>query len=969
MIGWHVCLKRIPAHTLFRLSKRHVDAPRNRPRQTIGGEISQSGHVKRAHVFAKLATGSAKSVYDIAIKWRMDRPNGPCKAILAHHTKTPGFIAVQIGIGGNDGESRLCAGTRIDLGVTPVFGIECPVCLRPCATKLPVDLKRVRPERIAVGHPDRAETVDRHQCCHSEPVLGNKACRSNRPGMRASHGPKPGADATQRYRITGASVRVRLEPQLAIGRLCAPGLVAPIGQIVEAGGRHDGGVGHTRRWHQAIAPPLSAQRGAHAVGCTKAIDRAPRQADGINRLHQTARIHDVSFPGARPTSAHVHRSDGRAVGNDYGRAGACFGVHRMTNTKASDVCQVVSRAGLCHGRPLASKYGPTLAGLPRERSAPLASRGQMATVHIFMFANSELAMLRRSGLALSSALLPLVLSACGAPDAAEPVEEAASAPELEAGGMIAAAHPDAVEAGLAVLRRGGDAIDAAIAVQATLSLVEPQSSGIAGGAFMLRYDAETRQITVYDGRETAPASTTPERFLDEDGEPLPYVQAWRSGLSTGVPGAIAMFAMAHEDHGTRPWAENFEESIALAEAGFEIPPRLGNMAARMARFTDIEETGAAADYLFDEDGEAYPIGHVLTNTAYADSLRAIAEDWRNFYTGPIAEAIVAKVNEEPRAGGMTLLDLENYTPVRRQAICGPYRGLQICSAPPPSSGGTTQNAILGVLSQFDMAEAGPTVDGWHLFIEASRLGYADRDRYVADPDFADVPVYGLIDPDYLTQRATEIDLEAAMETATAGTPPGAPNQPEDTSDDAPGTSHFVVVDADGDVVSITTTVESPFGSGRMVGGFFLNNQLTDFARDPRDEAGRLLPNAPAPGKRPRSSMSPTIVLDQEGEFVFATGSPGGNSIIAYVAKSLVAMIDWGISPQDAAAMPNVVARGDTINIETGFDPEVLSALEARGFAINGEQGENSGIHIVRATEDGGYEGGADPRRDGVAREP
>ncbi len=580
-------------------------------------------------------------------------------------------------------------------------------------------------------------------------------------------------------------------------------------------------------------------------------------------------------------------------------------------------------------------------------------------------------MLRLSGLALSSALLPLLLAACGPGEDATPPEAPAAAQEaeVEVAGMVAAAHPDAVEAGLEVLRRGGDAIDAAIAVQATLSLVEPQSSGIGGGAFMLRYDAETRQITVYDGRETAPASTTPDRFLDQDGEPLPYVQAWRSGLSTGVPGAIAMFAMAHDDHGTRPWAENFEDSIALAENGFEIAPRLGNMAARMAQFTDIEEVGAASEYLFDDNGEAYPVGHVLTNEAYADSLRAIASDWRNFYTGEIAEAIVTAVDAEPRPGGMTLADLEAYRPVRRDAICGPYRALQVCSAPPPSSGGTTQNAILGVLSEFDMGQAGPTTDGWHLFIEASRLGYADRDRYVADPAFAEVPVYGLIDPDYLTERATQVDLGAAIETATAGTPPGAPDQPEDTSDDAPGTSHFVVVDADGDVVSITTTVESPFGSGRMVGGFFLNNQLTDFARDPRDDAGRLLPNAPAPGKRPRSSMSPTIVLDENNEFVFATGSPGGNSIIAYVAKSLVAMIDWGMSPQEAAALPNVVARGDTVNIERGFDPTILAELEARGFSINGEQGENSGVHIVRVTEDGGYEGGADPRRDGEAREP
>ncbi len=584
-------------------------------------------------------------------------------------------------------------------------------------------------------------------------------------------------------------------------------------------------------------------------------------------------------------------------------------------------------------------------------------------------------MRRLTALTLSGFTLPLLLAACGAPEAetpAPPAEPAISETQAQAtpsGGMIAAAHPDAVEAGLAVLRRGGDAIDAAIAVQATLSLVEPQSSGIAGGAFMLRYDAQTGDITVYDGRETAPASATEDRFIGEDGQPLPYIQAWRSGLSTGVPGVIAMFAMAHEDHGTRPWAENFDESIALAETGFAIPPRLGNMAQRMAQFTDMEETGEAARYLFDENGEAFPVGHVLTNEAYADSLRTIAADWRNFYTGAMAEAIVAKVNEAPRAGGMTLADLESYAPIRREAICGPYRGYQICSAPPPSSGGVAQNAILGMLSHFDMAQAGPTTDGWALFIEASRLAYADRDRYVGDPAFAEVPTFGLIHPDYLRDRAALIDPMRAIETATAGTPPGAPEQPEDTSIDGPGTSHFVVVDGDGDVVSITTTVESAFGSGRMVGGFFLNNQLTDFAFEARDEDGALRPNAVAPGKRPRSSMSPSIVLDEAGDFAFATGSPGGNSIVAYVAKTFVAMIDWGMSPQQAAALPNVVARGDVVRIETGFDDTMLAELEARGFTIEGGRGENSGIHIVRVNADGSFEGGADPRRDGIADTP
>ena len=308
--------------------------------------------------------------------------------------------------------------------------------------------------------------------------------------------------------------------------------------------------------------------------------------------------------------------------------------------------------------------------------------------------------------------------------------------------------------------------------------------------------------------------------------------------------------------------------------------------------------------------------------------------------------------------------------MKREAVCTPYRAYQICSAPPPSSGAVAVGQIMGLLERFDMAAQGPdTVEGWHLFIEASRLGYADRDAWVGDPAYADVPSEGLIDPDYVETRAALIDPDQAMETAEAGTPPGAPDLIEDASDDAPGTSHFVVVDADGDVVSMTTTVESPFGSNRMTHGFLLNNQLTDFAFDARDDQGRLRPNAVEPGKRPRSSMSPVIVLDENGEFVLATGSPGGNSIIAYTAKSLVAMLDWGLGPEEAAALPNVVARGDVVRLEDGFDEEIADALRGLGHTIEGGRGENSGLHIVRVTEDGALEGAADPRRDGVAKAP
>ena len=576
---------------------------------------------------------------------------------------------------------------------------------------------------------------------------------------------------------------------------------------------------------------------------------------------------------------------------------------------------------------------------------------------------------------LTAAASLCLLAACGQDDAeitapgAAPAE-APAAETREIAGMVAAAHPDAVEAGLEILRAGGDAVDAAIAVQAVLSLVEPQSSGIGGGAFMVRHDAASGETIVYDGRETAPASASEDLFLNADGEPLGFVEAWRSGRSTGAPGVIAMFALAHEEHGARPWADAFQPAIELAESGFEVAPRLHNIAGRMAQFTDIEETGDAAAYLFDENGSPFPVGHELTNPAYAQTLRSVAEDWRNFYTGEIAEAIVAAVNEDPLPGALGLDDLSGYEAERHEALCSGYRGYSICSAPPPSSGGVALGMILGILERFSMADAGPdTVDGWALFIEASRLAYADRDHYVGDPAFADVPVEGLLDGVYLSERAGLIDLQQAIAEAEPGVPPGAPNPPEDVTEDSPGTSHFVVVDADGDVVSMTSSVESPFGSGRMAGGFFLNNQLTDFAFEARDEDGRLRPNAVAPGKRPRSSMSPTIVLDGEGEFVLATGSPGGNSIIAYTAKTLVAMLDWGLSPQQAADLPNVVARGDVVNVEEGFDPDIMEGLRSRGFEIEGGRGENSGIHIVRVGEDGELVGAADPRRDGTVGRP
>ncbi len=589
------------------------------------------------------------------------------------------------------------------------------------------------------------------------------------------------------------------------------------------------------------------------------------------------------------------------------------------------------------------------------------------------------------------ALAALVLAACGAPD-----DEPAAAPDQgqtlgealqdETGGgdltledarrggareaMVAAAHPLAVEAGLESLRAGGDAVDAAVAIQAVLGLVEPQSSGLGGGAFMVRYDASDGSTAVYDGRETAPAGVDEDLFLNAAGEPLGFVEGWTSGRSVGAPGVVAMLAMAHGDHGTLDWAQGFDEARRLAREGFAVSPRLASLTDGIKGITPLSERPDTRAYFYDEDGEPYEVGDVITNPAYAETAAAIAEDWRNFYTGEIAQGIVEAARLEPLPGAITLEDIEGYEPLKREAICTPYRSYQICSAPPPSSGAVAVGALMAMLEPFDMAANGPdTAQGWHLFIEASRLAYADRDAYVGDPAFAEVPTGGLLDAEYLQARAAQIDPNQAMATAEAGTPPGAPERIEDASDDAPGTSHFVVVDHDGDVVSMTTTVESPFGSNRMTGGFLLNNQLTDFAFEARDEDGRLRPNAVAPGKRPRSSMSPVIVLDEDGGFVLATGSPGGNSIIAYTAKSLVAMLDWGLSPDQAAALENVVARGDVVRLEDGFDPDIAEALRGLGHTVEGGRGENSGLHIVRVTPEGGLDGAADPRRDGIAKAP
>lgn len=552
-------------------------------------------------------------------------------------------------------------------------------------------------------------------------------------------------------------------------------------------------------------------------------------------------------------------------------------------------------------------------------------------------------------------------------------------------GMVAAANPLAAKAGLEILAQGGSAVDAAIAVQTVLGLVEPQSSGLGGGAFLVVYDPKTAKVWNYNGRETAPANITPELFLDpETGEPLRYFAGIASGRSTGVPGAVVMLHKAHEDYGQLPWGAPMEPAIKLADEGFAVSPRMASLVKRMGSFVLGNDDEARA-YFFLDDGTTIPEGFVRDNKPYADTLRAIQANPRALLEGPIAEAIIAKTQIEPLPGTLTLDDMAAYQPQKTEALCGTYRDHIVCGAQPPSSGPVAVLSILGVLENYDMTDLGQTTQGWHIFAEASAMAYADRDKYVADPDFVEVPVAAMLDKDYLKSRAALIQADRAIENVTAGNPVGFVRG-QDATPDSPGTSHFTVIDETGLTVSMTTTVEAPFGSQRMVNGFMLNNQLTDFSYLPVDAQGNPIANAPAPRKRPRSSMAPLIVFNPKGELLFTTGSPGGNSIIDYVAKSVVGIIDWGLSPQEAIELPNVISRNGRVRLESqdlrseetdeidrgagavefGLPNDIVSALEDMGHNVVRSKGEISGLHIIYRQDDGTLIGGADPRREGVA---
>lgn len=520
--------------------------------------------------------------------------------------------------------------------------------------------------------------------------------------------------------------------------------------------------------------------------------------------------------------------------------------------------------------------------------------------------------------------------------------------------MVAAANPMAVEAGLDVLRRGGSAVDAAIAVQMVLGVVEPQASGLGGGGFLLHYDGASRAIAVYDGRETAPAGATSRLFLDSDGKPIGQADAVRSGRSVGVPGVLAMLELAHREHGKLPWAELFTSAIGLARDGFAAPPRLAGALARMPWLRD--DVALRAIY-YNDDGSPKKLGERIINAALADTMRLLAtQGARALYDGPIADDMVDRVRGHIRPGALASSDLAGYRPVKREPVCGPYRVWIVCGMPPPSSGGIAVLQILGLLEPFELWRDKPDdLRSLHLIAQASRLAFADRNRYVADPAFVDVPVAGLLSPTYLAERRKLMSPDRSMGEVAPGVPPGYVER---------GTSHMSIVDRWGSAVAFTTTIEGPFGAGIMMRGFLLNNELTDFSARPEID-GKPVANRVEPGKRPRSSMSPTFILDRDRKLVAALGSAGGARIIGDALQTIIGLLDWNLTMQQAIAQPRLIELNGTTELEEGTAIAARAdGLRALGHRVQVRR-HDGGLAGIRRIEDG-WQGGADPRRDGVA---
>lgn len=527
--------------------------------------------------------------------------------------------------------------------------------------------------------------------------------------------------------------------------------------------------------------------------------------------------------------------------------------------------------------------------------------------------------------------------------------------------MVAAANSVAAEAGREVLAAGGSAADAAIAVQLMLNLVEPQSSGIGGGAFALYWDASEGALTSFDAREKAPMAATPEYWLGEDGEPIGFFEAVVGGRSVGVPGTLKLLETLHTKHGRTPWSDLFQPTIARADAGFVISPRMASSIEGAAE-RGLTNFDTAREYFFTSDGQPRGAGDLLKNPEFARTLRLLAAHGSDpFYKGVIAGDIVAAVRTETNAGILTLEDLAAYEVIERAPVCVTYRGDQVCGMGPPSSGGLTVGQILGMLEYHDIPAMGQSAEAWKVIIEASKLAFADRNFYMADADFTDMPG-GLLDEFYISDRSDLIDVANPIEKATPGTPPWDETRlwSPDTDLERPGTSHLVIVDKYGDMISMTTTIETGFGSRVMTGGFLLNNELTDFSRTPERD-GKPIANRVEGGKRPRSSMAPTVVL-RDGEPLLLIGSPGGSRIIGYVAQAIIGVLDWDMDLQEALDMGHVVNRNGKTDLEEGTEAAELAAT--LGGEVN-IRNLNSGIHAI-LIGDGQLIGAADRRREGIA---
>ncbi len=528
--------------------------------------------------------------------------------------------------------------------------------------------------------------------------------------------------------------------------------------------------------------------------------------------------------------------------------------------------------------------------------------------------------------------------------------------------MVAAANPIASQIGADILAKGGTAIDAMVAVQLALNLVEPQSSGIGGGAFLVYWDAKEKKLTTFDGREKAPMAATPTYWFGEDGKPVSWFEAVVGGRSVGVPGTLKLLDVTHQRFGKLDWVDLIEPTRKLADGGFKVSERLAGLIKASMGKRQLDRFDASKSYFFDKDGKPLEQGHLLKNPAFAATLAKIQSQHSAYlYEGPLASEIVAAVKTDINPGILTQDDFKGYQVVERAPVCIDYRGYDVCGMGPPSSGALTIGQILGILSNFDVADG---IEGEHLFLEAAKLAYADRGLYMADSDFVKMPE-GLLDKEYLKDRSTLIDKSKSMGKAKAGTPPWkeALLLSPDTQLERPGTSHVSIVDSYGNVVSLTTTIETGFGSRVMVGGFLLNNELTDFSRTPERD-GKPIANRVEGGKRPRSSMAPTIVL-KEGAPVLAIGSPGGSRIINYVARPIIAILDHGMDPQEAINLPHIVNRNGKTDLEKGSSAtSFATALEAKGHEINVTD-LNSGLHVIQI-KDGKLIGGADPRREGVA---